>query len=132
MNPPLITRYELTTWILFATGLLLLLHLNLLPALIAGLLVYSLVNMLVPTLKVAALGREGPRLLAVTLIAGVVIALITFAALSLTSWLRNSGENLPALIQRMAEIIENSRDRLPDWLLVYVPEDTEQLRLALV
>lgn len=132
MNTPLITRYELTTWILFAAALLLLLHLKLLPALIAGLLVYSLVNMLVPALKVAALGREGPRLLAVTLIAAVVIALITVAALGLTSWLRNSGENLPALIQRMAEIIEDSRDRLPEWLLVYVPEDTEQLRLALV
>ncbi|MGQ0656529.1 MAG: AI-2E family transporter [Chromatiales bacterium] len=132
MSTVAISRYDLTTWSLFAGALLLLLYLKLLPALLAGLLVYALVNVLVPTLRVPALGREGPRLLAVTLIAGVVIALMTLAGMSLASFLRESGESIPALIQRMAEIIESSRDRLPPWLLDYVPEDTEELRKALV
>jgi predicted PurR-regulated permease PerM len=125
-------RYDLATWIMFGVGLLWLLHADLLPALIAGLLIFSLANALVRPLRIPALGRGGPRLLAVALIAGVLLALMALAGLSLTSFLRNSNENVPALIQRMAEIIETSRDRLPPWLLKNVPADTEELRVALV
>ncbi len=132
MNAVLVSRYDLATWGLFAAGLLLLLHLKLLPALLAGLLVYALVNALVPSLRTPALGREGVRLLAVTLIATAVIALMTLAGLGIASFLRQSSENIPALIQRMAEIIEGSRDRLAPWLLEYLPEDAEELRRELV
>ncbi len=132
MNESPVSRYDLATWCLFAVALLLLLYLKLLPALFAGLLVYALVIVLVPTLRTPTLGSEGSRLLAVTLIAMVVIMLITVAGFSLTSFLRGSGENIPGLIQRMAEIIEGSRDRLPPWLLQYLPEDADALRTALV
>ncbi|MBI2993380.1 MAG: AI-2E family transporter [Gammaproteobacteria bacterium] len=132
MDRPAISRYDLTTWGLFAGALLLLLHLKLLSALISGLLVYALVNALVPLLRVQAAGKESPRLLAVTLIASVVITLIALAAMSVTTFLRDSGESIPGLIQRMAEIIDNSRERLPAWLLVYIPGDAEELRKAVV
>ncbi len=133
MNSAAISRYDLTAWGFFAGALLLLLYLKLLPALLAGLLVYALVNLLVPVLRTPGrLGREVPRLLAVTLIASAVIALIAIAGFSLTSFLRTSGESVPALIQRMAQIIEDSRDRLPVWLLDYLPEDADALRRALV
>lgn len=132
MNNLSISRYDLATWCLFAGALLLLLYLSLLPALLAGLLVYALVNVLVTTLPTPTLGSGGSRLLAVTLIAITVIALITVAGFSLTSFLRGSGESIPGLIQRMAEIIEGSRDSLPSWLLQYLPEDADALRTALV
>lgn len=132
MDRPVISRYDLATWGLFAAALLLLLHLQLLASLFAGLLVYALVNLLVPLLRAPALGHEGPRFLAVTLIATVVITLMTLAGISLASFLRNSGESIPALFERMAEIIEHSRDRLPSWLLVYIPADPEELRKAVV
>jgi predicted PurR-regulated permease PerM len=132
VNRPAVSAYDVAAWAMFAAALLLLLHLKLLPALLAGLLVYALVNVLVPALRIPMLGRRGARLLAVALIAAVVITLMTTAGLSLTTFLRERGDNLPALIQRMAEIIENSRDRLPPWALEYLPEDAEALRRALV
>lgn len=123
-------RHELAAWLLFAVGLLVLLQLQLLPALLAGLLVYGLVDVLVPARH--APEAERPRLLAVALIATVVISLLLLAGLGLASLLRHSGETMPALIQRMAEIIEHSRERLPVWVLSYLPADTEELRLAVV
>ena len=132
MNYKTISRYDIATWCLFAGALLLLLYLSLLPALLAGLLVYALVNILVPTLRAPILGSSGSPLLAVTLIAIVVIALITVAGFSFTSFLRGSNESIPGLIQRMAEIIEGSRDLFPAWLLQYLPEDAEALSSALV
>ncbi len=132
MNNITISRYDLITWFLFSGALLLVLYLGLLPALLAGLLVYVLVNLLVSTLRAPVLGREGSSLLAVALIATVVIALITVAGFGLASFLRGSGENIPGLIQRMAEIIEGSRNLLPPLLLEYLPEDADALRKALV
>jgi len=132
MSNPTASRYELISFGLFAAGLLLLLYLKLLPALLAGLLVYALVQVLVPSLRISALDGEGRRLLAVALIATVVIALIILGVTALVSFLRNSGESIPALIERMAEIIESTRTRLPDWLIVHIPEDAEELRTALV
>ena len=130
MNNSPVSRYDLTAWCLFAGALLLLLVLKLLPALLAGLLVYALVNVLVPKMQAPTVDRS--RLLAVTLIATVVITLITLAGFGLVSFLRGGGETIPGLMQRMAEIIENSRERLPPWLLQYLPADADALRTALV
>ncbi|MGH8119423.1 MAG: AI-2E family transporter [Gammaproteobacteria bacterium] len=124
------SRIDLAIWCLFSGALLLLLYLKLLPALLGGLLVYALVNALVPTLRTPAPDRA--RMLAVMLIATIVVALLIAAGLSLTTFLRGSGESIPALIQRMAEIIEGSRGRLPSWLLLYLPENADELRTALV
>jgi predicted PurR-regulated permease PerM len=125
-------RKEITAWFASAAALLLLLYLDLLPALIAGLLVYSLVNLLTPYLRTRMLWGEGPRFVAVSLIAAAVIALITLLAVSTSSLLRESNETLPALITRMAEIIEESRELMPAWMSENMPENAEQLRIALV
>lgn len=123
-------RVDLTVWCLFSVALLLLLYLDLLPALLAGLLVYALVNALVPNLPTPRQDRL--RLLAVTLIASVVIALITLAGFGLSSLAQGRGENIPELIQRMAEIIEDSRAWLPAWLVQYIPADADALRTEVV
>src|SRR3989304_5103438 len=125
MNNSPVSRYDLTAWCLFTGALLLLLVLKLLPALLAGLLVYALVNVLVPKLQTPTVDRS--RLLAVTLIAVIVITLITLSGFGLVSFMRGGGENIPGLIQRMAEIIEDSRERLPTWLLQYLPAAAERL-----
>ena len=125
-------RKDIVTWFATLAALLLLLYLHLLPALIAGLLVYSLVNLLSPMLRTRVLWGEGPRLAAVSLIAAAVLALIALIAVSTSSMLRESNETLPALITRMAEIIEQSRELLPSWITENMPADAEQLRVTLV
>ncbi len=130
MNNSPVSRYELIAWFLFSGALLLLLVLKLLPALLAGLLVYALVNLVTPKQQTTTVDKS--RLLAVTLIAAIVITLITFLGFGLVSFLRGGGENIPGLIQRMAEIIEGSRARFPVWLLQYLPADADALSAALV
>ncbi len=108
------------------------LYLHLLPALLAGLLVFTLVNLLTPLLKNRMLWGDGPRLLAVSIIAAVVIGLIVLLGVLATSVMRENFERLPALINRMAEIIEHSRSRMPGWISQYIPTDADQLRHTLV
>jgi predicted PurR-regulated permease PerM len=135
MNTPVaqpLTRADIVGWSLSALALGLVLELRLLPALLAGLLVFELVGLLTPWLRLRALGRDGPRLLAVTLIATVVVAALAAAGLSLAAFLRNSGESLPILMQKMAQIVEDARAQLPADLLAHVPEDANTLQRTLV
>ena len=130
VNP--VTRADLIAWGLSALVLGLALVLHLLPALLAALLVYELVNVLTPRLRVSALGRDGPRLLAVALIATVVVGALVGAGVGLAAFLRNSGESLPILMQKMAQIVEDSRTHLPAALLARVPDDADTLQRWLV
>jgi hypothetical protein len=72
-GPPL--RYEIAAWVIAGCLLGLALHLRLLPALLAGLLVYELVHVIAPRLPLARAG--GGKLAAVTLLAVAIVALLT-------------------------------------------------------
>src|SRR5688572_22750298 len=108
-----VTRADITAWILVALALGLIIELHLLSGLLAGLLVFKLVDVLTPWLRLRALGRDGPRVLAVMLIASAVIAALIGIGVGLVALMRNSGESVPLLMQRMAQIIEDARAILP-------------------
>ena len=83
--------------------------------------------MLTPWLRLRALGRDGPRVLAVTLIASAVIAALIGIGIGIVTLMRNSGESVPLLMEKMAQIIEDARAILPASLQAYVPEDVETI-----
>ncbi|HEU4593264.1 MAG TPA: AI-2E family transporter [Steroidobacteraceae bacterium] len=126
-----VTRADIAAWIIAAVVLALIIKLHLLSALLAGLLVFKLVDVLTPWLRLRALGRDGPRILAVTLIASAVIAALIGIGVGLVAFVRNSGESVPMLMQRMAQIIEDARSILPESLRSYLPGDTETIRATL-
>ena len=121
--PPPVTRTDIAAWVIAAIALALVIELHLLSALLAGLLVFKLVDVLTPWLRLRALGRDGPRILAVTLIASAVIAALIGIGIGLVAFVRNSGESVPLLMQSMAQIIEDARAILPEGLRGYVPDD---------
>jgi predicted PurR-regulated permease PerM len=129
--PGRVTRVDIAAWIVAAVILGLIIKLHLLSALIAGLLVFKLVDVLTPWLRLRALGRDGPRILAVTLIASAVIAALIGIGLGIVALMRNSGETLPLLMQRMAQIIEDARAILPAALQSYIPDDAADLQATI-
>jgi len=126
--PPVVSRADITAWAIVAVALALIIKLHLLSALLAGLLVFKLVDVLTPWLRLRALGRDGPRVLAVTLIASAVIAALIGIGVGLVTLLQKSGESVPLLMQKMAQIIEDARAILPAGLQRYVPDDAETLQ----
>jgi predicted PurR-regulated permease PerM len=123
-----VTRADLCIWFFTALVLGLILQLHLLSALIAGLLVYELVHVLASRLRENHVAGSRAKLLAVGLIAGLVIAAITASTIGVITFLRNGSDSLPALLQKLADIIEASRGQLPQWSLEYIPEDADELR----
>lgn len=128
--PTPITRLELLAWGLMGLGLLMVLHLHLLPALLGGLLVYELVRVLSPLIRRAEISRDWARIIVVAVIAALVVTAMSLLILGIIGFFRSDAGNLSALLTKLAEIIDQSRGRLPAWMLVYIPETAEDLRAA--
>jgi predicted PurR-regulated permease PerM len=125
---PTVTKSELAIWAGAVAILLAVLWLKLLAALLAGLLVYELAHVLAERLKLSSIGRNNARLMAVALLTTSVVLLLTVAIVGLGSALRHGSDSLPALLQKLAEIIDNSRQRLPQSVNDYLPADADDLR----
>ena len=121
---------EIASLGLTAAALLLVLWLHLLLALLAGLLVYQLVHTIAPLLQ-RRLSSRRARLAAVVVLAALIVGLITATILGALAFFRSDAGSLTALLQNMANILESTRNVLPDWLLESLPEDAEALRKAL-
>lgn len=120
-------RPLIAAWILTALALFLIIKLHLLPGLLAGLLVFELVRILAGRLS----GGQA-RLVAVIIISVLVIGAISMVTVGLVAYFRSDAGSLPALMQKMAEIIDQSRATLPGWLATMLPADADAIHEASV
>ena len=118
---------QVVSWCFAAVALLLVLWLHLLPALLAGFLVYELVHVLAPLLQ-RRLSGERARVAAVVVLSVLIVGLTTAAILGAVAFFRSNAGNIPALLQKMADIIASTRNALPGWMVDYMPADNEELR----
>jgi predicted PurR-regulated permease PerM len=124
------TPVEIAAWVLMAIALVFVLRLHLLTALLAGLLVFELVHMMAPPLQ-RRFFRRGARMIAVAILATLIIGFISAAIIGIIAYMRSDAGSLPALLRKMAEILESARQALPPWLVDYVPEGADALRESL-
>lgn len=129
---PRVTRNEIAALVAAAAVMVLVLQLHLLAALIAGLLVYELVQTLARHLRVASLDRNAAKIVAVALLTSLVVALVTLAILGLIALLRNGSNSLPELFGKLAEALDSSRAHLPTWLVESLPADAGEIRSDVV
>lgn len=114
-----------------AAGLLLVLFLRLLPALLAGMLIYELVHLLAPSMN-RRLADQRAKAAAVALLATLVVALFAGLFFGAIVFFEGGGGNLPALLARMAELLESAHDRLPGWIAGQVPTGPDDVKESVV
>lgn len=119
--------YDIAAWIAIGFAMVLVLYVHLLPALLAGLLVFELVQILTPYVERKLPGQRA-KLIALAIIASIVIGLLTLAAMALASYLSSDAGSVKMLLAKMAEIIEDSRKILPAWLDEHLPENAVTLQ----
>ncbi|MBC7698469.1 MAG: AI-2E family transporter [Bacteroidia bacterium] len=120
------TLYEISAWTLTGLTLLFILVFNLLPALLAGLLVYELVHIITPYIA-----RQFPtkrpsnrsKFWAAGILVMIVVSLLGLAGVGLVAFFRSDAGSLTVLLAKMAQIIEDSRKILPSWVLEHLPAD---------
>lgn len=118
------TAHEYAAWTLAVLSILFVLKFQLLPALIAGLLVYELVHVFFP-LFARHLSTGRAKGVAVGLIVLLVLGLIGAASFGLIVYMKSEGGSLSALLAKMAEILEGSRATLPKWLADFLPNSVD-------
>jgi predicted PurR-regulated permease PerM len=116
---------------LTAAALCLVLALHLLPALLAGLLVYALVNALAPGLQRHLPGARA-HWLVVALLAAVVVGILTLAIAAVIAFLNTEHGNPALLFERMTPLIERARTQLPTIIVDRLPDDSEEMRTAVM
>lgn len=122
---PLIASY-----VCAALGLFLILKAGLLVALFSGLLLYSLVRLLTPTIQ-RKFSNKQARLIAVAFLSFLMILTISLGIWGVVIFLRSDAGNLQSLMQKLADLLETSRQQLPVWLTTYLPEDVDALKRIL-
>jgi predicted PurR-regulated permease PerM len=117
------------SWAIAGCALVLVLTLHLLVALLAGLLVYELVHSLAPVLS-KKLPEGRAKLIVVALLGIAVGSAVFLAALAVGTFFH--GDSLAALANKMAEILENSRNSLPESLAVLLPDSVGAIKESAV
>jgi predicted PurR-regulated permease PerM len=120
----------LASWILVFGGLLLVLPLNLLPSLLAGLLVYELVDMLTPQLQRLIAG-ERARWLAVALLGTLVVTVLALLFAGAISFLLHEAENPGASLDKFMILVDRARGQLPPFIDSYLPASATEFRVSL-
>jgi predicted PurR-regulated permease PerM len=106
-SPP--TAVEWAAWVLVAAGLLFVLLFHLVPALLAGLLVNGLLHRLARSMARRHVPHGAAKVVALALLALVALGIATASVLLLVGLVRGHAGDVPALFERMAQILDETR-----------------------
>ncbi|MFT0520440.1 MULTISPECIES: AI-2E family transporter [Pseudomonas] len=123
-------QITLASLIIVMAGLLLALPLKLLPSLLAGLLVFELVNMLTPRLQPLIAGQRA-RWLAVALLGTLVVSTLTLLIAGAFSFLLHEAENPGASLDKFMGLVERARGQLPPFIEAYLPASAAEFKVAI-
>ena len=121
---------ELASFLLAGAALLLILHSGLLAALYSGLLVYALVHLIAPALS-SRMSNQKAKLTSVAVLGSVIVLLLTLVLWFPLAFFLSDDGSYPVLVKKMADLIELSRNQIPEWIAGYLPESAEALQQTL-
>jgi predicted PurR-regulated permease PerM len=125
--PVQISSYAVALMLLAAS-----IHLNLVSALFAGMLVFTLIDKLSPMLSRLFSGRAA-QIAATAIVAVIAVTAVSASAFTLLFYLKN-GEStgLPQLWIKLAEIIEGANTILPPWVVERLPGSADDWKTIVV
>lgn len=99
--------------------------LHLIPALLSGLLVYTLLSSLTTRLaRIKPIGRRA-TLASIVILGSLLVTLLTFGMLGLVAFLR--GGSLTSLATQLLHVLDASRHLLPESLAIHLPVDVPSI-----
>jgi predicted PurR-regulated permease PerM len=124
--------FEITAWILMAIAIVAVLKLGLLAALLSALLVRELVLTSAARMALSGLPHAKGRLIALGVLSLVTIAILSLAAIGVSTLLTGRSESLVALLRKMADVIETGSAHYPDWARAYLPASAADVEAGVV
>jgi predicted PurR-regulated permease PerM len=124
-------RLNVAAYALTAAALTFILTLHLLPTLFAGLLVYALVTALAPALQRHVPGVHA-HWLVVALLAILVVGVLTLAIVAAVAFLHSENGNPAIFFERLTPLIDRARTQLPTFIVDRLPDDSTEMRAAVM
>lgn len=121
------TRIEIVSLVLAGLGLAVVMQLGLLAALLAGLLAHQAAQMLAARHRVVGVSRFGGKIIALTIIGGLVTVALTYGTVRIANLLSGNNEGVVPLMQEMANAIDTARSHFPLWVQAYLPANVDEL-----
>ena len=114
-------RCEVASWCLAALALFLILKMKLLAALMGGLFAHELIYTAAPSFSLTGASLKARKLIVLFLLVAAIAALATGVGIGISALTAHGPESLGALMQKMADLIETARGRLPAFVQGYLP-----------
>jgi predicted PurR-regulated permease PerM len=118
-------KYDVAAQIMMIVALYAVLSLGLLAAFLAGILIYELVHIVAPKLLLTGTTHRVRKAIALGIIAIILVLLLTFAIMGLTSFFTDSSDNFVVLLKKMADVVQAARNFIPVWMHEYIPANAE-------
>lgn len=125
---PVTRNQHLASWILMGGALLVVMHLHLLAALLAGLLVFQLVHIMAHAVRIPYLNNRYAKLVFVALIGAIVVTAFVFGGVGIGIFLRRGPDNLATMMAQIAAIVDDLRRMLPKEVVSYLPPDIDSAK----
>lgn len=117
----------IASYICMAAVLLMVVLNGLLGALFAGLLMYCLIRLMAPKIG-SRISDVRARMIVAGLLGLIIIAGIASAVWGLAALFKADATSMSNMFQKMADIIDASRGKFPQWMLAYLPVDADSVR----
>jgi predicted PurR-regulated permease PerM len=121
-------RSDTAAWLVMAAGLIAVLTLHLLPTLLSALLVYELVHLLAGPLHIVRIRRRAGKLVAVAILATGIVGGLVLAVVALTAFVRSEAGSVPALLQKLADVLDGWRTMVPASMVDAIPGDVDEIK----
>jgi predicted PurR-regulated permease PerM len=123
-------RCDIAAWVIMGVTLVAILWLHLIAGLLAGLMVFELVQVIAARHQLVGVSHRTGRIIAVALVAVVTLALLGLGTFGLATLVTDRSDNLPALMRKMADIVGSARIYLPPSIQEYVPQNVDDVEKA--
>ena len=123
-----VSPFDIAAWVLTAMTLLGALLLDLVSALLSGLLMYELARLIANKMHFTRIRRVQGRVIAIVVLVAAVIALLIGATVAGIAAVHSVTTSLPLLLQRLADMIDSFRINLPASVVDRFPAGAEELK----
>ncbi len=121
-------RHTTTACILAALALLVTLYLHLLPALLAGLFVFAIIDSLAPRLQRYVPRRTSAHGIVVFGLSVIVIGLLTLAIVATVALIRREIGDPHAFLESLNQLLDRARGQLPAYVVDHLPDNIDDMR----
>ncbi|WJF89937.1 AI-2E family transporter [Paraburkholderia bonniea] len=128
MSLPALSAVETGSYVLMLGAMWAVLHMRLLGALLAGLLVYQLVHTMAPSIE-KHMSSQRARWLSVVLLSVLIVGSLTGLTLGIIQHFENDVPSVQKLLNQAMQLVDQAREQLPEFITTYLPVDTEQMKL---